>query len=58
MKEKGMRGARMPEREMEKDSPILKTSNLKYATEFGNPEDLQKSNEDLVRYVEKNRMKY
>ena len=53
-----MRGARMPEREMEKDSPILKTSNLKYATEFGNPEDLQKSNEDLVRYVEKNRMKY
>lgn len=33
-------------------------SNLKYATEMGNPKDLDKSTAALASYVKKNKMKY
>ena len=33
-------------------------SKLKYASEFGNPEDLDRSTEALASYVKKNKMKY
>jgi hypothetical protein len=55
----GMRSATFPKKEFEKDQGKLgHTSNLKYATEFGNPKDLDKANEDLASYVRKNQMKY
>lgn len=31
---------------------------IKYATEMGNPKDLDKSTEGLANYVKKNKMKY
>lgn len=34
------------------------TSNEKYATEMGNPKDLDKANEGLANYVKKHKMKY
>lgn len=60
MKEKsGMRSAKMPGEKSEKDQGKLgHTSNQKYATEFGNPKDLDKANEGLANYVKKNKMKY
>lgn len=60
MKEKsGMKGTPMPKDHHEKDQGKLgHTSNLKYATEFGNPKDLDKANEGLANYVKKNKMKY
>ena len=59
MKEKGMRGAKMPGEHWEKDEGKLnKTSDMKYAGEFSNPEDLQRSTEQLAAYVKKNKMKY
>jgi len=55
----GMRKAKMPSDHHEKDQGKLgHTSNLKYATEFGNPKDLDKANEGLASYVKKNKMKY
>jgi len=33
-------------------------ADLKYATEFGNPEDLKRSVDGLANYVKKNKMKY
>lgn len=60
MKEKsGMRGAKMPNEEYEKSEGQLNpVSKLKYATEFGNPKDLDKSTAGLANYVKKNQMKY
>jgi hypothetical protein len=59
-KEKGgMRSATMPKEHFEKNEGKLgHTSNLKYASEFGNPQDLDKANEGLANYVKKNKMKY
>lgn len=55
----GMRKARMPSKEFEHAQGKLgHTSNEKYATEFGNPKDLDKANEGLANYVRKNKMKY
>ena len=34
------------------------TANGKYATEFGNPEDLKESVNKLASYVKKNKMSY
>lgn len=57
--EKGMRGAKMPSGHFEKSQGKLgHTSNLKYASEFGNPSDLDKNNKGLADYVKKNKMKY
>lgn len=57
--EKGMRGAKMPSGHFEKPQGKLgHTSNLKYASEFGNPSDLDKNNKGLADYVKKNKMKY
>ena len=54
----GMRSPTMPKEHFEKKGGDLKAGNLKYATEFGNPEDLKKSNDGLVDYAKKNKMKY
>ena len=59
-KEKGgMRSAKMPQEKFERSEGKLgHTSNLKYATEFGNPSDLDKANEGLANYAKKHKMKY
>lgn len=55
----GMRKARMPAKEFEHDQGKLgHTCNIKYASEFGNPKDLDRANEGLASYVKKNEMKY
>ena len=55
----GMRSAKMPSDHHETSQGELgHTCKEKYATEFGNPEDLDKANEGLASYVRKNRMKY
>lgn len=55
----GMRKAKMPAKEFERmEGKLGHTSNLKYASEFGNPKDLDKANEGLAGYVRKNQMKY
>lgn len=54
-----MKGARMPQNHFEKDEKQLNpVCGLKYASEFGNPEDLDKMGEGLASYVRKNQMKY
>jgi hypothetical protein len=60
MKEKkGMRGAKMPSEHFEKDQGELGyESKLKYASEFGNPESLDKMTKGLADYAKKNKMKY
>ncbi len=60
MKEKsGMKSTTMPKEQFTKDQGKLgNTSNLKYATEMGNPSDLDKNNKALADYVKKNKMKY
>jgi len=59
MKEKGMRGAKMPSKEFERQEGKLgHTSNMKYSSEFGNPADLDKNNEGLASYAKKHKMKY
>lgn len=55
----GMRNARMPAREFEKPQGKLgHTCGEKYASEFGNPKDLDRANEGLANYMKKNKMKY
>ena len=55
----GMRSAKMPGKESEKSEGKLgHTCNEKYATEFGNPKDLDRNNEALASYARKNKMKY
>ena len=59
-KEKGgMRSATMPKQEFErKEGELGHTSKLKYATEFGNPKDLDKANAGLASFVKSHKMKY
>lgn len=40
------------------EGQLDKTCGLKYATEFGNPKDLDKNATALADYVKKNQMKY
>lgn len=55
----GMRSAKMPAKEFEhKQGELSHESKLKYATEFGNPKDLDRSTEGLANYARKNKMKY
>ncbi len=42
----------------EKNLDDVSISNLKYATEFGNPQDLKESVDKLSAYVKKNKMSY
>lgn len=54
-----MRSAIMPKEEYERDvNDVPGTSNLKYAGEFSNPEDLAKSQRELASFVKKKQMKY
>ena len=55
---KGMKSATMPKEHFERNYNNLETCRAKYAGEFSNPEDLEKSNNALADYVKKNRMKY
>ena len=59
-KEKGgMRSATMPKEKFERNEGVMgQTCNIKYATEFGNPQDLSRSTAALADYVKKNKMKY
>ena len=55
----GMRSAKMPSDHHETNQGKLgHTSNEKYASEFGNPKDLDRNNEALASYARKNKMKY
>lgn len=55
----GMKSATMPKDHFEKSQGKLgHTSNIKYASEMGNPADLDKANQGLANYVKKNKMKY
>lgn len=54
-----MKSATMPKDHFEKSQGKLgHTSNIKYASEMGNPADLDKANQGLANYVKKNKMKY
>ena len=56
---KGMKSTTMPKEHFTKEEgKLVHTSNLKYATEMGNPADLDKNNKGLADYVKKNKMKY
>ncbi len=59
-KEKGgMRSATMPKQEFERNEGQLNpVCGLKYATEFGNPEDLDKASAGLANFVKTHKMKY
>lgn len=54
----GMRGARMPKDHHETKQKQNPVCGEKYATEFGNPKDLDRAGEGLVNYVKKHKMKY
>jgi hypothetical protein len=60
MKEKkGLRSATMPKEQFERNEGQLNpVCGLKYATEFGNPQSLDKMTSGLSNYVKKNQMKY
>lgn len=56
---KSMKGAEMPqERFEEKKGQLNPVCGLKYATEMGNPEDLDKNSKGLADYVKSHQMKY
>ena len=54
----GMRSPTMPKEHSEKSMGNLGTGGSKYASEFGNPEDLKSSNDKLGSYIKKNKMNY
>lgn len=55
----GMRSATMPKKEFERNEGVLgQTCNEKYATEFGNPQDLSRSTAGLASFVKSHKMKY
>ncbi len=55
----GMRSATMPKDHFERNEGQLNpVSGLKYSSEFGNPQDLDKNSEGLASYVRNHRMKY
>jgi len=56
---KAKSGVGMPKEHSEKGQGKLgHTSNIKYASEMGNPQDLDRANEGLANYVKKKKMKY
>lgn len=60
MKEKkGMKSATMPKEHWEKgEGELGHECKLKYASEMGNPGDLDKANSALASYVKTHKMKY
>lgn len=60
MKEKGgMKSARMPKEHFERNEGEMgKECKLKYATEMGNPKDLDKNSAALANFVKSHKMKY
>jgi hypothetical protein len=54
----GMRSAVMPKGHFEKFMTENEVCEEKYASEFGNPEDLKKMNDGLVRFARQHKMKY
>lgn len=55
----GMKSPRMPKDHFERDEGQLNPCcGEKYATEMGNPADLDKNSKGLADYVKKNKMKY
>ncbi len=55
----GMRNSKMPAKEFErKQGEMGHESKLKYATEFGNPGDLDKSTSALASYVKSHKAKH
>jgi hypothetical protein len=54
-----MKSAMLPKAHWEKtEGELAKESKLKYATEMGNPRDLDKSTKGLADYVKSHKMKY
>lgn len=56
--EAGMRSATMPKEHFEKHIGENDAGHEKYASEFGAAEEYKRSNDALVSYARKNRMKY
>jgi hypothetical protein len=56
-KKAGMRSPTMPKEHWERDQKQSMESNTRYATEFGNPEELDRDQADLAKYVRKNKVK-
>lgn len=56
--EKEMSSPTMPKKEWEEKNSQIEVANLKYAGEFSNPRDLQKSADDLAKFARDKRMKY
>ena len=55
----GMRSAKTPKNHFEREQGELgKSSDGKYATEFGNPEDLTRSTNALADYAKRHRCKH
>lgn len=54
----GLKGPHMPKAHFEKHESQVMSCDEKYATEFGNPADLQKNADALASYAKKNKMKY
>lgn len=54
---KGMKGSELPDKHWEKDAGEIDCGNLKYAGEYSNPEELKRSADKLVDYVEKHQPK-
>ena len=55
----GMRSAKMPSAHFErKEGELGQVCKEKYATEFGNPQDLSRSTEALASFAKKHKMKY
>ena len=52
-----MKGSELPDKHWEKDAGEIDCGNLKYAGEYSNPEELKRSADKLVDYIEKHQPK-